>query len=142
MVGNYFFVAYKPRFILLAHRMKDEAKEIIESMSKYGILCELQDRYGAVLSANNWNTDCDGWNHLQSVEELKSNRKKFRKCGNSKCKMTRNILWEKYRQKFRKCSGCQRFSYCSKKCQKYHWIHEHRVICLKRKYNSSKRIYL
>eukprot|EP01083_Nonionella_stella_P073129 197510_1 len=52
------------------------------------------------------------------------------RCSNAKCKTT----WGKHRRGFKLCKRCQNTSYCSRKCQKYHWKHQHRAKCIQMLY--------
>eukprot|EP01084_Bolivina_argentea_P014853 27772_1 len=117
---------YRPVYILIANRLKNEFTEIMSVMMCYGIQCSLETRQQAIESSAKHNTDVDGFNYIKNLEDSIEQRQY---CSNSKCITTRNALWKKYKAKFRMCSGCKNAFYCSRKCQKYDWKYVHRDWC-------------
>eukprot|EP01084_Bolivina_argentea_P109839 196236_1 len=118
--------SYKPSYILIANRLKKEFSEIMLVMMDYGISCSLQTRKSAIEASTNMNTDADGYNYEKNREEYMEQREH---CSNSKCKITRKILWKKYKKQFRMCSNCKSAFYCCRKCQKHDWKYDHRHFC-------------
>eukprot|EP01083_Nonionella_stella_P146562 461139_1 len=117
---------YKPFHVLVAHRLKGAYEEVKNTMDCYGIPCTLEPKESAIDSSTNHNTHVDGFNYAYNREEyLKFNQI----CSNNKCEMTKKALWKISREKFKKCIQCKRATYCSRKCQKYHWKFGHNRDC-------------
>eukprot|EP01083_Nonionella_stella_P214528 772953_1 len=71
-------------------------------------------------------TSLDIWS-VRAILKRKSNqRRKLKRCGNSSC--AQDINTASVGQTFKLCGRCRIVFYCSKNCQKRHWLN-HRVHC-------------
>eukprot|EP01084_Bolivina_argentea_P040597 75005_1 len=57
---------YKPGYILLAHRLKEESNKIISAMKLYGIHCYLETEEEAIITAKEHQTDVNGYKYFDN----------------------------------------------------------------------------